>query len=235
MNYLTIFFYYFTEQRFSEILDYFGINKNNRKKRKELITQLLEHDNFQVDLLKEFLFKAELQNFCKSAGISKCSGSKKEIFERIVLFLKNIDLSTVKISMFNQYTEISFVIENKESRIKDSSEMLKFNALIIAHRLVDYWKYDKNEEKAIKALRSLHPELPLDICTEMFTYALNAYREAIEIVEENRAVYYKNLNKLGTKEWEALPCEVAFLKKYKKLNKNQLWIFEQIFFWHHLK
>jgi hypothetical protein len=147
----------------------------------------------------------------------------------------DIDPKTIKISKNKQYTEVTFLINNKEGNMRDSSELFKFNALAVVHRLVDYRKYGRDEKKAIKALRSLHPELTLEICTEMFTYSLTAYREAIEIVKANTAAYYKNLDNLGTKKWEALPCEVAFLKKYKKLNKNHLWIFEQIFFWHHLK
>ena len=232
MNKLTLFFNYFSDPRFSDILEHFGVN--NKGKRKALINQLLDSEGFQENLLLDFLYKAELQNFCKSAGISS-SGTKKQVWERILTSLKDIDPTSIKISRNEQYTEVTFLVDNKKRRIRDSSELFKFNALAVVHRLVDYWKYDKDEKKAIKALRSLHPEVTLDICTEMFTYALTAYREAMDIVEANTAVYYKNLDNLGTKERDILPCEIAFLKKYRKLNKNHLWIFEQIFFWHHLK
>jgi hypothetical protein len=234
MSYLIVFLHYFSNQRFSEILEHFGVTKEKKKTRLELINQLLDSENFQSDLLPEYLYKAELQNFCKSASISS-SGSKNQIWERIVSFLREIDPTTIKIFKKEQYTEVTYFIDNKERWVRDSSELFKFNALAVVHRLVDYWKYDKNEDKAIKALISLHPELTPEICTEMFTYCLAAYREALEIVEENTAILYKNLDKLGTKEWEIQPFEEAFLRKYKKLNKNQLWIFEQIFFWHHLK
>jgi hypothetical protein len=234
MNYLTVFFHYFSDQRFSEILEHFGVTKEKKKNRLELINQLLDSKNFRDTLLPEFLFKAELQNFCKSTGINS-SGNKKQIWNRITLFLRDIEDDSISITRNEQYIEVTFVVDSLEHSFRDSSEMFKFNALAVVHRLVDYWKYNKNEDKAIKALRSLHPELTLDICSEMFTYSLTAYKEAMEIVEANTAIMYKNLDKLGTKKWEIQPFEEAFLKKYKKLNKNQLWIFEQIFFWHHLK
>ena len=234
MNYLTVFFHYFSDQRFSEILEHFRLTKEKWGTRLESINQLLESKSFQDTLLLEFLYKAELQNFCKSTGISS-SGNKKQIWNRITQFLRNIETDSISITKNEQYIEATFLVDSLEHSFHDSSEMFKFNALAVVHRLVDYWKYDKNEDKAIKALRSLHPELTLDICTEMFTYCLTAYREAMEIVEANTGIMYKNLDKLGTKQWEIQSFEEAFLKKYRKLNKNQLWIFEQIFFWHHLK
>jgi hypothetical protein len=234
MNYLSIFLHYFSDQRFSKILEHFEVTKEKNKTRTELINQLLDSKNFRDNLLLEFLYKAEMQNFCKSTGVSS-SGNKKQIWNRITQFLRDIETDSISINRNEQYTQVTFVVDSLEHSFRDSSEMFKFNALAVVHRLVDYWKYDKNEEKAIKALRSLHPELTLDTCREMFTYALTAYKEAMEIVEANTAVLYKKLDKLGTKEWEIQPFEEAFLRKYKKLNKNQLWIFEQIFFWHHLK
>ena len=158
MNYLTVFFHYFSESRFSEILEHFGVTKEKNKTRVELIIHLLECNNFQGNLLPEYLYKAELQNFCKSTGINS-SGNKKQIWDRIIKFLKNIEADSINIIKTDQYTEVTFVVDSLKHSFRDSSEMLKFNALAVVHRLVDYWKYDKNEDKAIKVLRTLHPEL----------------------------------------------------------------------------
>ena len=234
MKNLAIFLHYFSDQRFSEILEHFGVTREKNRTRMESINILLDSNNLHDSLLPEYLYKAELQNFCKSTGINS-SGNKKQIWKRITQFLKDIKSDSISITKNEQYTEVAFVVDSLEHSFRDSSEMFKFNALAVVHRLVDYWKYDKSKDKAIKALKSLHPELTLDICTEMFSYCLTAYREAMEIVEVNTAVLYKNLDKVGTKKWEIQPFEEAFLRKYKRLNKNQLWIFEQIFFWHHLK
>ena len=238
MNKLTLFFNYFSDPRFSEILAQFGIDQKSNETRANLIDQLLESENFREDLLQVFLYKAELRNFCKSAGFSRSSGTKKQIWERIKSFLRDIDSKSIIISKNEKYTELSFNINNKIGKMRDSSEMLKFNALSVAHRLVDHGKFEDEEEKAIKALKDQHPERTLEVCRESFNYALILYKEAIKIVESNSDVLWKDLPyflKNSAIKRKRQPFENKFLEKYTELNESDLWIFDWIFFWYHLK
>ncbi|MHA1514018.1 MAG: hypothetical protein ACTSUP_06125 [Candidatus Heimdallarchaeaceae archaeon] len=138
MNHLTVLLYYFSKERFSEILTHFEIDHTSNETRASLINQLIASENFREDILLDFLYKLELQNFCKTAYISNSSGNKKEIWERIILFLKDIEPDSIRISKNEQHNEVTIVINNKEERMRDSSEIFKYNALLIAHRLVDY-------------------------------------------------------------------------------------------------
>ena len=213
MNKLTLLFNYFSDSRFSDILEHFGVN--NKGRRKALINQLLESEGFQDNLLFDFLYKTELQNFCKAVGIPT-TGNKDQIWMRIKHFLNSISS--------NSFT------------IRSSSGMLMSNALDIAHKFEDYWSYDRNEESAIKVLKKKHPELTIDDCKEAFSYALTAYTEAIGIVKANTKSYAdrfaekEELNKRDIKTFEK-----KFLEKYDKLDEQDCWIFNQIYFWYILK
>ncbi len=212
MKKLTVFFYYFSDSRFSDILENFGVS--NKGRRKEIINQLLESESFQENLLLDFLYKAELQNFCKAVDIPT-TGNKKRIWGRIMQFLESIDSNSIT--------------------IRNSSDMLKVNALNIAHRFEDYWSYDKNEESALKALKNKHPELTLNDCKEAFSYALTAYKEAIGIVESNTESYSIAFSEKQEIKREIKPFEKKFLEKYNKLDEQDCWIFDQIYFWYILK
>lgn len=215
MKHLSIFLHYFSEQRFSDILEHFGVTKSKNETRLELSNQILRSKNFQDNHLRDFLYKAELQNFCKAAGISNCSGNKKQIWNRIILFLSSIDPNSIT--------------------IRNSSDMSMFNALHIAQRFEDYWNSYDNEESALKALKNMHPELTLDDCKEVFSYALTAYKEAVPIVKSNTLSYSIAFSKKQENERVIKPFEKKFLEKYNKLNEQDCWIFDQIYFWYILK
>ncbi|MHA1203305.1 MAG: hypothetical protein ACTSQ4_12410 [Candidatus Heimdallarchaeaceae archaeon] len=213
MNKLTLFFNYFSDPRFSDILEHFGVN--NKGRRKALINQLLESESFQENLLFDFLYKTELQNFCKAVGIST-AGNKDQIWMRIKHFLDSSDS--------NSFT------------IRSSSDMLMVNALYIVHKFEDYWSYDRNEESALKVLKKKHPELTIDDCKEAFSYALTAYTEAIGIVKANTESYADiESEKYGLTKREIKTFEKKFLEKYDKLDEQDCWIFYQIYFWYILK
>ncbi|MHA1346926.1 MAG: hypothetical protein ACTSVO_09165 [Candidatus Heimdallarchaeaceae archaeon] len=213
MNKLTLLFNYFSNPRFSDILEHFGVNYKGRKE--ALINRLLASEGFQENLLLDFLYKAEIQNFCKAVGIST-TGNKDQIWMRIKHFLDSSDSNSLT--------------------SRSSSDMLMVNALYIVSNFEDYWSYDRDEESAIKVLKKKHPELTIDDCKEAFSYALTAYTEAIGIVKANTESYAERFSEKGELiKREIKTFEKKFLEKYDKLDEQDCWIFNQIYFWYILK
>ena len=70
-------------------------------------------------------------------------------------------------------------------------------------------------------------------------HAIKAYKEAVQLVQSNTDEYVGDVaritdGRLWEKSRETRTFEREFLNKYDKLSEENLWIFDQIYFYYHL-
>lgn len=98
----------------------------------------------------------------------------------------------------------------------------------VLRNFMEYGNYSGKAEKAVAAIRKSDPNASKEEITILFENCMNAYKDAIILVQQNISYYSSNPR-------DPLEEEIQYRKKYQTIIPDQVlsWILGWIYHWYH--
>lgn len=231
MNVYLFIQHFFSNERLQIILNKYSLNPIGVNR--ELVTRLVEHDNFDVNDLKKFFNKHELVNLCIIFK-QRYSGSKNVLWSRLVQVIdfSKIELNETKIDNLDQGKDLEEI--NRILNLLE--EQFYFDIGRFVHNVVDNSNYSK--DVALLKIQKIYPTKSIETINEAFDYVNNAYTEVFALVKKFNEEYYNEWTNKGINRSKngLLPFERELHQKYHKISKERfISMIDFNFMWYYLK